>query len=178
MSGVLSRIEACIPALRRYAFALLRSQQDTDDLVQDTLLRALEKLHTRRDEAEVRPWLFAILHNSFVSQIRRGKVRLGTQMLDPAEEAALSRNGGQEDNLRCRDLLRALKCLPLEQRTVVLLVSVEDLSYAEVARVLGIPIGTVMSRLFRARERLREMTEGQATRNDGEVTRPCLRRVK
>lgn len=178
MSGVLSRIEACIPALRRYAFALLRSQQDADDLVQDTLLRALEKLHTRRDEAEVRPWLFAILHNSFVSQIRRGKVRLGTQVLDPAEEAALSWNGGQEDNLRCRDLLRALKCLPLEQRTVVLLVSVEDLSYAEVARVLGIPIGTVMSRLFRARERLREMTEGQATRKDGEATRPCLRRVK
>ena len=75
--------------------------------------------------------------------------------------------------MRCRDLLRALKCLPLEQRTVVLLVSVEDLSYAEVARVLGIPIGTVMSRLFRARERLREMTEGQATRKDGEATAPA-----
>ena len=178
MSGVLSRIEACIPALRRYAFALLRSQQDADDLVQDTLLRALEKLHTRRDEAEVRPWLFAILHNSFVSQIAGERSGWGRRCWTRRRRPLWSRNGGQEDNLRCRDLLRALKCLPLEQRTVVLLVSVEDLSYAEVARVLGIPIGTVMSRLFRARERLREMTEGQATRNDGEATRPCLRRVK
>ena len=171
MSGVLSSVEDCIPALRRYACALLSSPQDADDLVHDTLVRALAKLHTRRSDAEVRPWLFAIMHNLFVSQTRKNRVRSWIGRLDQTDRSALAFQAGQEDGLRWGDLINALKCLPVEQRTVVLLVSIEDLSYAQVSRVLGVPIGTVMSRLSRGRERLRQLTEGAETR-------PCLRRVK
>jgi RNA polymerase sigma-70 factor, ECF subfamily len=166
---VLSRIEACIPALRRYAHALLRDPQDADDLVHDTLVRALGRLHTRRDEGEIRSWLFAIMHNLFVSQVRRAKVRAAFDSRDTASQAV---QGGQEQPLRWTELLRTLNCLPEEQRVVLLLVSVEDLSYTEVARVLGIPIGTVMSRLARGRERLRQLTQERAE------TRPSIRRVK
>jgi RNA polymerase sigma-70 factor (ECF subfamily) len=169
MPGTLARIEACIPSLRRYASALLRDQQGADDLVHDCLVRALDKLHTRREAQEVRPWLFAIMHNLFISQTRRARIR-DREGADPVGEDAAVTGAGQEDALRWRDLIRALDRLPPEQRAVLLLVSVEDLSYAEVARVLGIPVGTVMSRLSRARERLRELT--------GEGARPVLRRVK
>jgi RNA polymerase sigma factor (sigma-70 family) len=172
VSGTLTRIEACIPALRRYAAALLRNREDADDLVHDCLVRALAKLHTRRDDADVRAWLFAIMHNLFVSQLRRAKARPAGESLDETHEAAMSLRPDQENSLQWRDLIRALNALPVEQRSVVLLVSVEDLSYAEAASVLGIPIGTVMSRLARGRERLRQMTEG------GEEVRPALRRVK
>ena len=90
--------------------------------------------------------------------------------LDETDEAGIARPGGQEDWLQHRDLLRALDELPEEQRSVLLLVSVEDLSYAEVAQVLGIPIGTVMSRLSRGRDRLQQLLEGRPA--------PALRRVK
>jgi RNA polymerase sigma-70 factor (ECF subfamily) len=171
MSGVLTQIEACIPALRRYAAALLRNREDADDLVHDCLVRALDKLDTRRDEADVRPWLFAIMHNLFISQLRRTRSRPSSESLDETHEAAMSVHADQESGLNWRDLLRGLNQLPVEQRTVILLVSVEDLSYAEAARVLDIPVGTVMSRLARGRDRLRQITE------DGDA-RPALRRVK
>jgi RNA polymerase sigma-70 factor, ECF subfamily len=170
-SGVLSQIEGCIPSLRRYAAALLRNREDADDLVHDCLVRALDKLHTRRDEADVRAWLFAIMHNLFISQLRRARSRPAGEPLDEAHEVAMSIRPDQENRLQWRDLLRGLDELPVEQRTVILLVSVEDLSYAEAAQVLDIPIGTVMSRLARGRERLRLLT-------DGEDARPALRRVK
>jgi len=168
MSGVLASIEACVPALRRYAAVLLRNRQDADDMVHDTLVRALGSLHTRREEHEVRPWLFAIMHNLFVSQLRRTRAHASLEAAGELEGPP----GGQEERLRWRDLVRALNNLPEEQRSVILLVSVEDLSYAEVARVLGIPIGTVMSRLARAREKLRLAGHGH------EEARPNLRRVK
>ena len=170
-SGVLTRIEACIPALRRYAAALLRNRDDADDLVHDCLVRALDKLHTRRDDADVKAWLFAIMHNLFISQLRRAKARPAGESLDETHEAALSMRPDQENALQWRDLVRGLKALPVEQRSVILLVSVEDLSYADAATVLGVPIGTVMSRLARGRERLRQLT-------DEEAVRPVLRRVK
>jgi RNA polymerase sigma factor (sigma-70 family) len=169
-AGVLTRIEESIPALRRYAWALLRHRDDADDLVHDCLLRALDKLHTRRDDADVRAWLFTIMHNLFVSQHRRRKVRPTSEPLDDSHEAAASIRANQEDKLHWRDLLRGLALLPEEQRSVVLLVSVEDLSYAETAAVLGVPIGTVMSRLARGREKLRLLTDA--------AVRPPQRRVK
>ena len=168
MAGPISDIEACIPALRRYSYALLRSRNDADDLVHDTLLRALDNLHTRHDDSDVRPWLFTIMHNLFISQMRKAKVR--GRHLPTVDDIASATGPAQEDSLRWRDMLRALDSLPEDQRSVVLLVSVEDLSYAETARVLGVPIGTVMSRLSRARERLRVATD--------EGVRPHLRRVK
>ena len=164
VSGVLTRIEACIPALRRYAVALLRNREDADDLVHDCLVRALDKLHTRRDDADVRAWLFAIMHNLFVSQVRRAKARPAGGPLDESHESTLSLRPEQESSLQWRDLLRGLAQLPADQRSVILLVSVEDLSYAEAANVLGIPIGTVMSRLARGRERLRQLTDADAPR--------------
>jgi RNA polymerase sigma-70 factor (ECF subfamily) len=93
---MLSRIEDCIPALRRYALALLRDRQDADDLVHDCLVRALEKLHTRRDDVDTRAWLFTIMHNLFVSQRRRAKVRLDTEVLEEKVEGPPSTYGEQE----------------------------------------------------------------------------------
>jgi RNA polymerase sigma factor (sigma-70 family) len=168
---MLSKIEDCIPALRRYAAALLHSRQDADDLVHDCLVRALDKLHTRRDDVDLRAWLFTIMHNLFVSQKRRAKVRPDSQALgEDTDERTHGAPGDQEDRLRWKELLRVLNELPDDQRAVILLVAVEDLSYAEAARVLGIPIGTVMSRLGRGRERLRIAVQ--------EAARPNLRRVK
>jgi RNA polymerase sigma-70 factor (ECF subfamily) len=171
-----SQIEACVPALRRYAVALLGSQQDADDLVHDCLVRALDRLHTRRnDDGDLRAWLLAILHNLFISQRRRAAARPDTKPLHGAEGIPVGVPGTQEGALRWRELVRALYSLPEDQRAVILLVALEDLSYAETARVLGIPVGTVMSRLSRGRERLREMTH-----ETGRLTEagPHLRRIK
>jgi RNA polymerase sigma factor (sigma-70 family) len=158
---MLSKIEDCIPTLRRYATALIHNRQDADDLVHDCLVRALDKLHTRRDDIDLRDWLFTIMHDLFVSQRRRHAARLDTEALDALEvDPAYRGPGGQEDRLRWKELLRALNSLPEDQRAVIFLVSVEDLSYAEAARVLRVPIGTVMSRLARGRERMRQLVEG------------------
>jgi RNA polymerase sigma-70 factor (ECF subfamily) len=164
-SGVLTCVEACIPALRRYAVALLRNRQDVDDLVQECLVRALDKLHTWRDDADVRPWLFAIMHNVFINALRRAKARPNGEPMDETHETAMTMHGNQESYLEWQDTLRALNQLPIEQRTIILLVSVEDLSYAEAAHVLDIPVGTVMSRLARGRERLRQLTHNCAVRS-------------
>jgi RNA polymerase sigma-70 factor (ECF subfamily) len=168
--GVLARIEASIPALRRYATALLRNRDEADDLVHDCLVRALDKLHTRREDADVRAWLFTIMHHHFISQMRRRRSRPTPEPLDESHDNAVALRPAQEDALYWRDLQRGLALLPEEQRSVILLVSVEDLSYAEAAEVLGVPVGTVMSRLARGRERLRQHT--------GQDARPPLRRVK
>jgi len=176
MPNTITAIEACIPALRRYARALLRHAQDADDLVQETLLRALEGLRTRHQDGEVRPWLFAIMHNQFISHRRKAKVRRDDAERDPAGLAVIGLDahavrGRQEDGLHWQDFVRAFDSIPEDQQAVLLLVSVEDLSYAEVSQVLAIPIGTVMSRLARGRERLRGLTAADAGTS-------LLRRVK
>ena len=168
--GDLRDLEACIPALRRYARILLKSRQDADDLVHDGLVLALGRLHTLQDESRMRPWLFAIIHNLFVSRMRRRQRQGETVPIDLIDEEKMSITAVQEDGLRQRDVMRELAKLPEDQRLVIVLVSVEDLSYAEVGQVLGIPIGTVMSRLSRGRERLRQAMDGEE--------RPTLRRVK
>lgn len=160
MTGVIGSMEACIPALRRYARALVRNREEVDDLVHDCLVRALDQLHTRRDDGDLRAWLFTIMHNLFVSRVRRNKSRGPTVSLEEVGEDRLGMRPSQDTHMQGRDLLRALDYLSEEQRSVLLLVSVEDLSYADVAQVLGIPIGTVMSRLSRARERLRQLMDG------------------
>jgi RNA polymerase sigma-70 factor (ECF subfamily) len=148
-------MEACVPALRRYAGALLRDRQEVDDLVHDCLVRALDRLHTRRDDAEMRPWLFTIMHNLYVSRIRQKRTRGQPESLDDVAESALAVDAAQHERVRMKDVIRAIEQLPEDLRSVLLLITVEELSYADVARVLDIPIGTVMSRLSRARERLR-----------------------
>src|SRR5471032_1598462 len=142
-------IAAHIPRLRRYARALTGDRDRAEDLVQDTLERALGKFHLWRHGSDLRACLFAIMHNVFINQLKARR----ELALDDAVEAGLE-SAPQADMLEVRDLDSALRRLPHEQREVVLLVGLEQFSYAEAAKALGIPMGTVMSRLSRGRERL------------------------
>ncbi len=156
-----------IPNLRRYARALVGDRHAADDLVQDTLERAVRKFHLWRP-GDLRAWLFSIMHNVFVNQLKARKIRPEVE----ADETLAARvpTATSTDIL---DLERALMVLAPEQREVVLLVGLEEMTYAEVSRALGIPIGTVMSRLSRGRERLRRFVEGEPGR-----TNPNLRVVQ
>ncbi len=160
MKDMLVQVEPLIPALRRYARALMRDRAAADDLVQDCLERAVSRWHQRRD-GSVRAWLFTILHNLAVTQFRQATAR-GRHM--PIDDAAVSRSSSarqrRSNRLIYQDVLGKLAKLPEEQRAVLLLVAVEDLSYADAAAVLNVPVGTVMSRLSRARERLQQEMEG------------------
>jgi len=172
-------IEGHIPGLRRFACALLRGDRESaDDLVQDCLERALSSWHLRRNQGDVRGWLYTILYNRFLSeQHRRRRRRAHGAVLDVAEAELPGVEGGQDSALAHRDLLRALAALPEEQRSVLVLIAVEDLSYEEAARVLGVPIGTVMSRLSRGRDRLRHYMNGEVN-GDPQRRNAALTRVK
>jgi RNA polymerase sigma-70 factor (ECF subfamily) len=161
-------IEPHIPALRRYAFALLRDRDRADDLVQDTLERALSRWLLRRADGDVRAWLFTILRNLHLSSWRRDRRRGAVVAIDETAMPAVAAR--QDIALEVHDVLAALDQLPEEQKSLLLLVGVEDFSYDDAARILGMPIGTVMSRLSRARQRLRAIVE------TGKVA--LLRRVK
>ncbi len=150
------RIVELIPRLRRYARALVGDRARADDLVQDTLERAWNKFHLWRPGSDLRAWLFTVMHNVHVNQVRASRDH--AVLDDESPEMAVA--GVQGASLEMRDLERALALLPMEQREVVLLIALEDMSYAEVAGALEIPIGTVMSRLSRAREKLRALMHG------------------
>ena len=150
------RIVELIPRLRRYARALCGDRARADDLVQDTLERAWIKLHLWRPGSDLRAWLFTVMHNVHVNQVRASRDH--ATLDDDGDEMAVQAVQGA--SLEIRDLERALALIPAEQREVLLLIALEDMSYAEVASTLGIPIGTVMSRLSRAREKLRSMMHG------------------
>jgi RNA polymerase sigma-70 factor (ECF subfamily) len=170
-------LEAHIPGLRRFAGALLRGDRErADDLVQDTLERALSGWHLRRVKGDLRGWLYTILYNRFLTDRNREKRRGASgASREIAEDEVPMVKGGQEVALEYRDLLRAFATLPAEQRSALLLIAVEDFSYEEAARLLGVPIGTVMSRLSRGRERLRQHINGDRTQarlgltNDGDT---------
>jgi RNA polymerase sigma factor (sigma-70 family) len=152
------RLVELIPRLRRYARALAGDRASADDLVQDTLERAWSKLHLYRRGTDLRAWLFTVMHNVHVNKMRAA--RPNDVLEEDMPELAL--RPPQADALLVRDLERAVARLPVDQRAVLLLVTLEDMSYEEVARTLGIPIGTVMSRLSRAREKLRAMMLGHS----------------
>lgn len=163
MSAFRDSIEASIPALRRYARALTRDAETADDLVQDTLVRALRSEHLFHG-VETRSWLYTILTNLNRNRLRslaRRPVHAPLAENDAAETA------GPEAGMR--DIERAMKSLVPEQRAALLLVVLEGLSYRQVAEVQGVPIGTVMSRLARARAQIKAFLDGE---------RPPLRRVK
>lgn len=145
-----------IPRLRRYARALAGDRIAADDLVQDTLERAWSKFHLYRRGTDLRAWLFTVMHNVYVNQLRaaRPAAPLDEEMPELAQAAR------ETDTLVLRDLDAAIRRLPPDQREVLLLVALEEMSYDEAAGALGIPIGTVMSRLARAREKLRNMLSG------------------
>jgi len=151
-------IEEQIPRLRRYARALTGDRSSADDLVQDTLERALSRFHLWRHGSDLRAWLFTIMHNIFINQART-RLRHRHESLESAATLE-TMQASEPDWLQLRDLDTALGQLPHEQRTVLLLVGLEQFTYEEAARVLEIPIGTVMSRLSRGRERLRTVLAG------------------
>jgi RNA polymerase sigma factor (sigma-70 family) len=175
MSEMVSLLEPLIPALRRYARSFAKDKSGADDLVQDTLERAVSRWYQRRADGDARAWVFSILHNLAISGLRQAGRRGQHLPLDDAHESDVAVPFAQEDGLRRRDILTALSQLPEDQRGVLLLVSVEDMSYAQVARILDLPIGTVMSRLARARSHLRKLMEDDSTVASG---RPQLRRIK
>lgn len=158
-----------IPHLRRYALALLGDPERADDLVQDCLERAWSRFHLFRRDGNMRAWLFTIMHNLNANAARRASRRPRTVPYEH-DRHAVSVAGNQEDRLAIAALSKALGEMPLEQREVVLLVGLEQMTYEEVSRILEVPLGTVMSRLHRGRERLRAMYEGQSG--------PVLRRIK
>ncbi|CAB3670178.1 sigma-70 family RNA polymerase sigma factor [Trinickia soli] len=146
--------------LRRYARALTGDPAWADDLVQDTAERALARVGAFRQGTNVRAWLFTILRHIYIDQFRARREIACDDDTAPWHNMEAPRE--VVDGLVLRDLQRALYHLPLEQREVLLLVGVEELSYQEAASVLGVPIGTVMSRLSRAREHLRLLLGGEA----------------
>jgi RNA polymerase sigma-70 factor (ECF subfamily) len=165
-------VAAEIPRLRRYARALLGDNGEADDLIQDTLERSLARLEQWREGESPRKWMFSILHNLYIDGLRRKSRRPPHVGL---ESLGMDQSSPAADGASGRDLDRALQLLSLEQREVVLLVGLEGLSYAETADVLAIPVGTVMSRLSRGRDRLRGLMDyGGGDRSD----RASLRRVK
>ena len=147
-------LENEIPRLRRYARALTRDVIRADDLVQTCLLRALTKSHLWQPDTDLRAWLFTILHNQHVNEVRRS-IREGQTI--PVEDASalLTAPSTQGEGLKLRDLNRAMDRLPEEQRQAILLVGLEGLRYEQAAEILNVPIGTVRSRLSRGRQTLR-----------------------
>lgn len=155
-----------LPSLRRYAIALLRDRSLADDLVQDTLERGLKKFSLFQKGSDLRAWLFTIMHNLFINQLATSRKWLhNTPPIDVPSGDELA-----EEMVTARDFMQALQLITAEQRAIILLIGLEQLSYEQAAVVLNLPVGTVMSRLARARERLRALMNGEAG--------PQLRRVK
>lgn len=164
-------LQACLPGLRRYARALVGDAQ-ADDLVQDTVERAWRKLAQWQRGGEMRPWLFSIMHNLHVDQLRRPGLAL-QDIDDDALLPAPERAPGQ--SIAIGEMDAALARLPLQQRAVILLVALEQMPYEQVAATLDIPVGTVMSRLSRGRDKLRLLLDGRPASGQGA---PTLKVVK
>lgn len=150
-------ILALIPRLERFARALTRDLVSADDLVQDCLARALEKIHLWEPGTDLRAWLFTILYRQHISHTRRDtRRREGVELQE--SDASLVSPANQTARLELRDLERGLAKLPEEQRSVILLVGLEGMDYAEAAAAVNTPVGTVRSRIARGRETLRKAT--------------------
>lgn len=153
-ADVNAHVQPLIPALRRYARSLVRDREMADDLVQDCLERVVSRWDQRRSEEGTRSWMFAIAHNLAVNRLKQ-QTRRGVHIgIEEVDEAMLVQPAGQESRIRQNELQRALQSLSESHRAMVMLVCVDGLSYAEAAQELNLPIGTVMSRLARAREKL------------------------
>ncbi len=152
------KIEKYIPQLRRYSRALCGNTGEADDLVQDCLLRALEKSAQWKEGSDLRAWLFTLLHNIHVDKLRsRNRQPLTVELQD----VIISTPHNQTGNLHLNEIDLFLQYLSRDHREVLLLVGLEGLTYDEVARILDLPKGTVMSRLSRARDHLRQLMNGE-----------------
>ena len=163
-------VEPHIPSLRRYALVLLRhDEQRADDLVQDCLVRALSRWHLWKRPGNLRAWLFTILHNIYVNDVARAAARPDVvEIQDYFPAMAVPPN--QNDRVRLREVVSAIQALPDNQRQTLLLVTMEGFSYEETAEITGAPIGTVMSRLSRARDKVRDTSGGERPARGRRVT--------
>ncbi len=143
-----------LPALRRYGLVLTRDPVEAEELVQDALLRAYEKRFSFKKDKELRPWLLSILHNCFIDGVRKRKAEKATLAIT-SEATNDSQTPPQEHHVRLAQLRQSFIALPEEQRTALHLIAIEGLTYQQAASTLGIPVGTLMSRLGRARAALR-----------------------
>jgi RNA polymerase sigma-70 factor, ECF subfamily len=156
MSEFYCLVERQIPRLRRYARALTRAADQADDLVQDTLVRALARSHLWQPGTDIRAWLFTIMHNQYVNTARR-EMRNWASVDIERLASALPTTADPSKGLELVELDRARARLPDEQREVILLVGLEGMAYQSAAQILGVPIGRVRSRLSRGRDALREL---------------------
>ena len=167
MSNFISQLEECIPPLRRYANSLFYNQDEADDLVQDCLERALRKQSLWKPSSSLRSWLFTMQHNLYVNKLRsKGRK---PEMIAETDTLSHRQEPYKHDAL-IHNIDFCIKQLPEDHREVLILVTVEGFAYKEVAQILDIPVGTVMSRLSRARKDLQGIMTGE--------TKPVLRRVK
>lgn len=158
MSDFHRLIEHEIPRLRRYGRALTRSADRADDLVQETLLRAIAKAHLWQTGTDIRAWLFTIMHNQYVNMVRRAMREEATVDIEQMS-SSLTATTDPTASCQLHELERALACLPLEQREVILLVGLEGMSYESAGQILSVPVGTVRSRLSRGRDALRRLMD-------------------
>ena len=175
MDDMLSHVEPMIPALRRYARGLLGDPESADDAVQDCLEKVVANWHRRRND-DPRSWVFAIVHNLAVNRLRQQARRGFAVAIEDVPEAGNVGEAVQESIVYGQEVMAAIDRLPPDYRSILLLVSVEDMTYSEAAKVLDIPIGTVMSRLSRAREQLRTLLERKPINMPS--AGPHLRRIK
>ncbi|MDB5415004.1 MAG: polymerase subunit sigma-70 [Rubritepida sp.] len=149
---------ASLPALRQHALALTRNHADAEDLVQTAITNALAAQASFQLGTNFRAWMTRILRNRFFSNIRS---RRETVDIDDAPPSALGRSGGQEEGLAVQELRRNLACLPADQRLVLMMITVQGMSYEEASNELGVAVGTLKCRVFRARQRLRSWMLGE-----------------
>ncbi|MFP4098936.1 MAG: RNA polymerase sigma factor [Alphaproteobacteria bacterium] len=159
-----------IPALRRYAQTLMRGNGDKDDLVQDTLERAIKKSHTWRREGSIRSWLYRVQYTVFLNRYRKQANLKEVAADDMSESPAMAVNASQDTKLECQRMLKALENLKPRHSEVLLLVAVEGFSYDQAAQIMDIPVGTVRSRLARAREDLRAEMKNTTLHDKDEKT--------
>ncbi len=159
-----------LPYLRRFARGLCGDSSLADDLVQDCVERALMKSHLYDPARPLRAWLYAVLRNIYVSNWRRNSKHTSAKELEDLEGFEGSVPPGQDSNFSVALITDALDTLPAQQREVLVLVSLEEVSYQQAAEIIGVPIGTIMSRLSRARAQLQNILEERGT--------TVLRRVK
>ncbi|WP_419904007.1 RNA polymerase sigma factor [Kiloniella sp.] len=182
MDEFLNQLTQSIPALRRYAYALVRDSSTADDLVQDCLERGLNKRAQWQGEGNLKSWLYRILSNTHLNHYRSNKRNPLTQSSEITENLAMSPQlqnpANQLDRIYLTDLDKAIAELPEEQKQVLLLITLEGLSYKEVAQIIQIPPGTVMSRLSRARETLRKRMDSSNTTADPSSSTSHIRRIK
>jgi len=156
MSEFNGLVEREIPRLRRYARALTRSADRADDLVQETLLRAISKSHLWQTGTDIRAWLFTIMHNHYVNMVRRAMRDEATIDIEQMSSSLIAITDPTASS-QLRELEQSLGRLPGEQREVILLVGLEGMSYETAAKVLSVPVRTVRSRLSRGRDALRRL---------------------